>query len=126
MEENISLFIKDMGIDSLEDIVGLYQDFMDECNQLVLEIEKSFEENSFDMVFTEKLLHNLKGVSANLYVNEVFEKATILDDLLKTQDKNSYVYKEMFHLWQQVLAAYTVAKVGIINYFLQRGYNLTS
>lgn len=125
MDDNITEFIKNMGIDSLDDIVELYQDYINECNQLVLDIEQAFKETSFDYISTEKIVHNLKGVSANLYINAVYEAAAVLDDALKTES-NPYTYKEIFNLWKQVYISYNCSKIKIVNYFMEYGFTLTS
>ncbi|PKM50139.1 MAG: hypothetical protein CVV02_12820 [Firmicutes bacterium HGW-Firmicutes-7] len=126
MEEYIRLFIKNMGVDSVEDIKDLYQDYMYECNQLVMEIDTAFKDQFLDHSYVEKIVHNLKGVSANLYVHDVYENASKLDDALLNGDSNSYTFQEILNLWHQTHLAYNASKNKIVHYFKQHGYTLTS
>ena len=69
MEKYIKSFLSDMGMDSFEDIAPLYKDYINECSSIFDTINNSL--SSFSKNDLLKLLHNLKGISANLYVENV-------------------------------------------------------
>ena len=81
----ISDFINEMGVSS-EDIAVLFDQYFQEMNEEIHVIQKLLIENSLDML--QKVIHNVKGVSANLGIYDVQEKAVIIDIKLKNKDND--------------------------------------
>lgn len=108
-------FMTDMGLDSYDDIGFLYQDYIAECNTMVDSINALINTGSPNEI--EKLIHNFKGVSANLYVTSVYESAKTLNDLLRDELKASQASEGTVLAWQDLHHIYKEAKVEIIQFF---------
>jgi len=65
----------------IEDMGGLFSKYFCEMNMCSIDLRKYFACNNFEMM--ERVVHNIKGVSANLNVKDVYEEAVIFDDMLK-------------------------------------------
>lgn len=118
MERYISQFRIDMGIEDLDDIQLLYTDYLNESYDLVNNIQALIEGSSpIHSDELERIVHNLKGVSANLYVEPVYKNSVKLDDFLKTHPDTSLSCNEVKPLWQPLLEAYTETRQQIINFF---------
>lgn len=118
MKENIRLFMVDMGIDCLDDIALLYHDYLTECDGLLAQILVQIPPITHQgWVELEQIIHNIKGVSANLYVKNVFEKAIVLDDFLKESLQGLPDMNLFLLLWQEFLAAYSQGKKEILQFF---------
>lgn len=118
MKENITLFMSDMGITEHDDISELYNDYLSECDGLKEQVNQilacSFQTEWIEL---EKIIHNFKGVSANLYVQKVYEKAATLDTFLKEGVQSEYHAKQFSFLWKELLDAYECAKLEILQFF---------
>lgn len=108
-------FMTDMGLDSYDDIGFLYQDYITECNTMVDSIDRLMGHGSPNEI--EKLIHNFKGVSANLYVTSVYESAKTLNDLLRDDLNLNHVTPETTAAWIQLHQVYKNAKIEIIQFF---------
>lgn len=115
MAVHIQQFMQDMGIDSFEDIGCLYQDYIFECNDIVNEIDRSIHSKTPSDI--EKLIHNFKGVSANLYVQSVFEASKLLNDLLRANINAPSNNSDIINAWQSTAYEYSEAKDEIITFF---------
>ncbi|MBC7960684.1 MAG: hypothetical protein H7X94_12520 [Vallitaleaceae bacterium] len=121
MKENIMTFIKDMGIDDPDDIRSLYTDYMTQCDEILKGIwSKIDQKGSTSWIEIKKSIHNLKGVSANLYVAQVQKQAEILDDCLKNLIETGGSSDAMLLLWEQLCDTYEVAKAEIEQFFILR------
>ncbi|MBC7959165.1 MAG: hypothetical protein H7X94_04785 [Vallitaleaceae bacterium] len=121
MKENIMTFIKDMGIDDPDDIRSLYADYMTQCDEILKGIWSKMDQNgSPSWIEIEKGIHNLKGVSANLYVAQVQRQAEILDDCLKNLIETGGSSDALILLWEQLCDTYEVAKAEIEQFFILR------
>lgn len=119
ISKHIDRFLTDMGLDSYEDIGFLYQDYINECNDLVSEINSNF--HSVDIITIEKLIHNLKGVSANLYVQPVYKSAEVLDGYLKEHPEMPTSNTVMQDMWQHTFRAYNTALDQLVEHFNENG-----
>lgn len=115
MTVKIQQFMYDMGIDSYEDIGFLYQDYIFECNEITTEINQLITSSSIETI--EKRIHNLKGVSANLYVTSVYEQAKVVDALLTAHINEPQVTPEILEAWQILLDLYKEASLEIVSFF---------
>lgn len=115
MEENIKLFIQDMGIDSPEDIKNLYFDYLQETSVIIEQLASNF--STLTCSEAEKLVHNLKGVSANLYVQGVYQAALQLDDYLKGHLGESIMDANSCLLLKNLVNTYEKESKEINSYF---------
>jgi HPt (histidine-containing phosphotransfer) domain-containing protein len=67
-----------------EDITDLYVSYIDEIDDHCQKIKKTFYKKNFMELRSE--VHNVKGVSANLLLKDVFEEAASFERLLKNSD----------------------------------------
>jgi HPt (histidine-containing phosphotransfer) domain-containing protein len=105
--------MSDMGIDDFEDIGFLFQDYIFECNEIVESITSMIDNHSPSDI--EKMVHNLKGVSANLYIKPVYELAKPLNELLTQHKDLSKVDNNMIQLWHELeLVYYNSTKLIVI------------
>lgn len=126
MQAQIIQFSMDMGISNLEDISSLYKDYINESQELIIDIQTVIAEASIIQPdILEKLVHNLKGVSANLYVEVVYQNATLLDNFLKEQQWPFPISNDFILLWQQLNESYKEARNQIIQYFYDNGHDIT-
>lgn len=111
----------DMGIEDFNDMTLLYYDYISECDELLKQISQKLPPQSQnEWIELEKDIHNIKGVSANLYVQNVFEKATILDDFLKQPLDCLPTISQFLPKWQELLVSFEQAKIEIVRFFKQR------
>jgi HPt (histidine-containing phosphotransfer) domain-containing protein len=126
MKTQINQFSIDMGIDNLEDIASLYKDYLEESYDLIEGIQSMINQSAvIQPELLEKIVHNLKGVSANLYVEAVFKKATILDDFLKSHNHAFTITNDFTLLWENLHNTYDTARYQIIQFFSENGYDIT-
>lgn len=88
---NIEAFAEELGVD-LKTISSLYANYFIEMKSETGEMIKLFDEKNWTML--ERVVHNIKGVSANLYINDVYEAASVFDALLrdkKTEYSDKYI-----------------------------------
>lgn len=119
---NITKFMTDMGLYDYKDIAPLYQDYIRECSMIFDEVNKSFDNLSINYLL--KVLHNIKGVSANLYVDTVQIVASNLHNLLKDvtdSNDNISIYKES---WESIYSEYLNATDDILSFFNTKKINL--
>ncbi len=114
--------MNDMGIEDFDDIAMLYNDYVTECDVLIQEImhNKLSPSSTEEWIALEKDIHNIKGVSANLYVKNVYEKASDLDHYLKESLYDLPQINQLSLLWQALLEDYVLAKNEIFNFFNER------
>ncbi len=68
----------------LADLVGLFSSYFEEMKNEVSELKGLLDRKDWYML--ERVVHNIKGVSANLYINDVFHETEKFDRLLKNND----------------------------------------
>ena len=123
IEKSILRFIDDMGIDDLESIASLYQDYINECNGLINEIELNMQIlGASDL---EKIIHNIKGVSSNLYIDSMYEVTETFDNYLKTHINEHHLNEDMLSMWRAMLQVYAQTSHDIFRFFENRGYFVT-
>lgn len=72
----------DLGV-TLDEISGLYSTYILEMRSEISDVKKFRKENNWDML--ERISHNIKGVSANLGIQDVFEAAAEVNSLMKNK-----------------------------------------
>jgi HPt (histidine-containing phosphotransfer) domain-containing protein len=82
---NIQGLIDELDV-SVEEILPLYSNYFSEMKEEVAELNECLAKEDWYML--ERVVHNIKGVSANLNIQDVFEEASKFDILLK-ENNNS-------------------------------------
>lgn len=104
-------FAHDLGL-SLEEVSELYAELIMEINSALLELKVLI--NTRDLVKIQKIIHNIKGVSGNYRLTDIYEESTKINDALKTtnfteleKDLNNLSYisyissKEIYSFFKQ-------------------------
>lgn len=118
MKVNITGFMQDMGIDDFDDILSLYQDYIIECGELIDKIQINNSASTLnEWIDLAKDIHNIKGVSANLYVQEVCEKATCLEHYLKALIDSKPFNHQYIVLCEDLSKSFEDAKNEINHFF---------
>lgn len=112
---NITEFIKVMDV-NIEEIAALFDQYFQEMFEELIELKKLFKDNDFTMLQRE--IHNVKGVSANLGIYDVHQKAAIMDSNLKN-NINDFLEVQIEELESLILNAHTEVQVFF------KGLNLT-
>ena len=90
---NIIGFAKSLDLE-LEDIADLFAQYLIDINTYRSNAYDAFSKK--DYVELEKVIHSIKGISGNLWIDDVFHEAETFDNLLKeniTKDANSHLNK---------------------------------
>lgn len=74
----------------LSDIVRLFSNYFTEMKEELAEMKKYL--SSGDWIMLERVVHNVKGVSANLDIKDVYNEAAAFDTLLKINVTDSAEY----------------------------------
>ena len=91
---DIAGFAHDLGL-SLEEVSELYAELINELNSALSELKVLI--NKEDLVKTQKIIHNIKGVSGNYRINDIYEETTKINDALKTTNYTEFK-KDLNHL----------------------------
>lgn len=78
---DIEGFAKELEVE-FRTLVDLYREYFNEMKSEITEA-KRFADSS-DWVMLERTVHNIKGISANLVINDIYEEAKTLDTCLKS------------------------------------------
>jgi HPt (histidine-containing phosphotransfer) domain-containing protein len=87
-------FAHDLGL-SLEEVSELYAELIREINSALLELKVLI--NTGNLVKIQKIIHNIKGVSGNYRITDIYEESTKINDALKTTNFTE-LEKDLNHL----------------------------
>lgn len=76
-------FMRDLGL-TLEEVSEFYAELIVEINSSIIEL-KSLMANQ-DLSKIQKVVHNLKGVSGNYRISDVYNESTQINNYLKVDD----------------------------------------
>jgi len=107
---------KELEVD-LEDILGLYASYFEEMNSSITELETNNSQENWAML--QRAIHNIKGVSANLRIEDVFVEAEKLDHLLKANS-----YSEAGDYIKSIIKLIEKAEQDVKNYFNEFGLKM--
>ena len=115
-------FIEDMGLDGKDDILALYTDFVEEVSEL-LSLLDALEQYD-DLPTLLKITHNIKGVCANLYIDDFAHVALTYEDKLKAASEAPHTLDQSVHrkMIDELLHQLSNSKQEISDYF---GLSLT-
>lgn len=105
---------KELEID-IEGIVGLYASYFEEMKSEITDMKEHLVKHDWKML--ERVIHNIKGVSINLNISDVYSEAEKFDILLKkdvTENAGDYV-DSIAHLIEN-------AEVEIQRFFSEKGF----
>ena len=113
---DITGFICDLGL-PLEEASKFYAELIHEINIAILELKILINKN--DSVSIQKIIHNLKGVSGNYRISDVYSETTKINDTLKIAGYNT-LEKDLNHLFHVC----TMAIKEIRSYFNERSISI--
>ena len=86
MNYDIIGFSNDLGL-NLQQVSELYAELINEFSLALSELRVSMIES--DLASIKKTIHNLKGVSGNYRITDIYEETTKINDLLKNSNYNN-------------------------------------
>lgn len=101
----------------ISDLATLFSSYINEMQSEIAELYKYLSDGDFNML--QRVVHNIKGVSANLWIEDVQKLASDFGDMLKRGDT--------FESGSQIsllLRTINEAQYEIRKYFSQYGYSL--
>ncbi len=103
----------------LSTMAELYSEFISEMHEELNDIEKFLSEDNREMV--KRTVHNIKGVTANLNIHDIYQEALIFDSLLKKDyfDDADTRLKKLNNILND-------AEIEIRKYFEEKGIKLNS
>lgn len=113
---DITGLAKDMDID-LATISNLYTEYFAEMKANIEESIKLY--GSRDFIKLERVIHNIKGISVSLNVNDIYDAANKFDMKLKRDDFDT-VTTDI----NNIINLYNAAKKDIIAFFKQNAVNI--
>jgi HPt (histidine-containing phosphotransfer) domain-containing protein len=88
-------FTHDLGL-TIEEVSKFYAELISEINSALLEL--NFLMTKKDLVKIQKIIHNIKGVSGNYRITDIYRETTKINDALKKNDYTS-LEKDLNHLF---------------------------
>jgi chemotaxis protein histidine kinase CheA len=80
---DIISFSTDLGL-SIKEISELYYELINELNLALLELKDLVDGQDYTKI--QKIIHNIKGVSGNYRINDIYNETTRINDLLSSND----------------------------------------
>gem|GEM_PF-1855406 len=87
-------FANDLGL-SIEDISDLYAELIHELNSALLELKILMNDKNLPKI--QKIIHNIKGVSGNYRLTDLYEETSKINDALKNSEYADFE-KDLNHL----------------------------
>lgn len=117
---DIEGFARELGV-SLGDVALLFLNYINEMHEEVSSMQACLQEGNLDML--QRVVHNIKGVSGNLTIQDVYTYASEFDTLLKKLLRENRVedVTQQVSTLEKLLQG---AEAEIIRYFSSRGYSL--
>lgn len=109
-------FANDLGL-SIEDISDLYAELIHELNSALLELKILINDKNPPKI--QKIIHNIKGVSGNYRLTDLYEETSKINDALKNSEYADFE-KDLNHL---VNISYAAIK-EITNFFKQKSISI--
>lgn len=100
---------------TLSDLAPLFSSYFDEMSEAAGEMELFLLDGEWNKL--QRVVHNIKGVSVNLGIKDVYSAAGVLDALLKEGE-----YQEAGIHVKIVLSILADARENIEKYFEERGF----
>lgn len=113
---NIEGLAEELEVD-IKDIARLYSNYFIEMNEEMLSLRDLLEGKDWYMI--QRTVHNVKGVSANLAVEDVFREAAAFDVLLKEGKREDTAVRI-----EKIASLLKAAEIDILNFFKSKGLEL--
>ena len=96
-------FSQDLGL-TVEEVSILYAELINEINSALLEL--NFLINKRDLVKIQKIIHNIKGVSGNYRISDIYRETTKINDALKNTNYTDFEkdLNALFHISDMAIA----------------------
>ena len=79
-------FTHDLGL-NINEVSELYAELIAEINSAILELKVLIAEQDLEKI--QKIIHNIKGVSGNYRITDVYRETIKINDTLKTRNYNT-------------------------------------
>ena len=109
-------FTHDLGL-TIEEVSKFYAELINEINSALIELK--FLMTKKDLVKIQKIIHNIKGVSGNYRISDIYRETTKINDALKNNDYTT-LEKDLNHLFD----ISDMAIKEIKNFFKQRSISI--
>lgn len=109
-------FSHDLGL-SIEDVSELYAELVRELNSAIIELKLFMEEKDFIKI--QKIIHNIKGVSGNYRLTDLYNESSKINDALKNSEYSDFE-KDLNHLFNITYAAIK----EITNFFKRKSISI--
>ncbi|MFT8348478.1 Hpt domain-containing protein [Clostridium saccharoperbutylacetonicum] len=96
-------FSTDLGL-SIKEISELYYELINELNLALLELKALVDGQNYTKI--QKIIHNIKGVSGNYRINDIYKETTRINDLLISDDYST-LKKDLTNLFTICIDAQT-------------------
>lgn len=106
----------DLEVD-LESIAGLFSSYFEEMKEEIASMQELLSKNDWYML--GRVVHNIKGVSINLSIQDVFDAATAFDTRLKSNN-----FRDASTDVEKIIGLISKAEIEIREYFLEKGISL--
>lgn len=83
---DIAGFAHDLGL-NMKEVSEFYAELINEINSALLELKHLMA--SKDLAKIKKIIHNIKGVSGNYRISDIYEETTKINDALRVDNYNS-------------------------------------
>lgn len=83
---DITGFTHDLGL-NIEDSSKFYAELINEINSALLQLKILLDSN--DLVNIQKIIHDMKGVSGNYRIHDIYRETTQIYDAIKTYNYNN-------------------------------------
>jgi len=94
-------FSNDLGL-SIYDVSELYTELIYELNSALLELKLLIENKDFSSI--QKIIHNIKGVSGNYRLTDIYEETSKINDALKNNEYAEFE-RDFYHLFSIIHTA---------------------
>lgn len=113
---DIDAISEDLGID-IEDMVEIFRVYFIEISELILNLRYLFEKEEWDKL--KKINHNIKGISSNLKIHDIYNTALNFDSLIDTRNADE-IYSCIVRL--EKMSAHS--KIEIRDFFINYGLEI--
>ncbi len=109
-------FSHDLGL-NIEDVSELYAELVHELNSSLLELKLLIDDKDF--VKIQKIIHNIKGVSGNYRLTDIYDETSKINDALKNNEYPKFE-RDLNHLFNITHAAIK----EITNFFKRKSISI--
>ena len=113
---DIEEFTKALGV-STEEMAGLFSSYIAEMEGEIAEMQAQLAKKDWKML--QRVVHNIKGVSGNLHINDVYKEAFSFDIMLKEGDTGA-AHEHV----ERLVKLITGSEIEIREYFFVKGFTI--